>query len=260
MKSIMYKILLILILILMAFASCKRHLIFTPRLKGEVVFSYQGSKALNKTTAGTLSEMMVSIEGVGGLPTYNAQNIRLYNFSGELISEPLSLVEGTYTLTKFMIVDNDGNVLYATPIADSPYARLVDNPLPIEFDATGETVTKLIPEVITTVDGTPEDFGYSSFGVDIIDIIKFEIIVYSSDGSGQISADLDIKGDSNTLYTGTIGVEAGPDTITILDGYTNYSVNVAKKKYVTYNYAFTADSLRQYCRDLGPLEIVLQKK
>jgi hypothetical protein len=159
------------------FTSCEEDEPLKP--KGEVTFDF--SVATNDNLKSTLDgddapladAVLVTIKDNSGETVYENEEIKLYNMNGSFISEPISLVEGSHKLTKFMVLDAEDNVIYASPLAGSPYAYLVGQPLAIDFNIQQDEVTKLAPEVLSTEESTPESFGYATFGFDITETFDF---------------------------------------------------------------------------------------
>jgi hypothetical protein len=101
--------------------------------------------------------------------------------NGYYISKPLSLVPGGYKLSKFLVVDASNTVVYATPTEGSTKAYLVNDPLPILFSVTKDNVTKVVPEVISVKNNTPEDFGYATFSFTEVTTFDFLIGVFMNE-------------------------------------------------------------------------------
>lgn len=97
------------------------------------------------------------------------KKLQLFRFNHHFISETISLPEGTFTITRFLALDEEGNVLYATPIAGSPLANLVENPLPVNFTIEAGKLNSVYMEVVAVDDHDPSDFGYAKFNFGIFD-------------------------------------------------------------------------------------------
>ena len=72
-----------------------------------------------------------------------------------------------------MVINPSGEVVFASPLAGSPLAYLVNRPLPFNFNIIPNQVTRVVPEVLAVGDQTPDQFGYASFGVQIIKPLDF---------------------------------------------------------------------------------------
>src|SRR5688500_4757607 len=98
---------------------------------GQVTFSLD----LNSTSQGRVAQephaLIVTVVDKNNIPVLNKKKITLYSFNGSFISEPLDLKSGTYKLTEFFVLDENNNIVYATPLEGSPLAYLVNDPLPM---------------------------------------------------------------------------------------------------------------------------------
>lgn len=206
-----------------------------------------------------ISAALVTIENESGDIIYELKKIKFYKFDQTFITEPLSLLTGNYKLTAFFLIDDTGTILYASPIEGSPKAYLVDTPLPIEFNIEKDKVTKLVPEVLTTEDCVPEDFGYSSFSFDNVGIFDFLITIFRYDETIQnfvlTTAEFLVISGTDTLYNGSLS--AITNKITLNDSYSEYEVIVKKVGYHVYRETYTNAILRGHL--VNPLTIVLEK-
>jgi len=132
---------------------------------GAVQFSFsQGSQASQNTTGDQSVDdalqdircVVVTIEDGQGNPIYDQEQIEVFNFSGNLAAVPISLNAGDYQLTGYLALNDNGEVIYATPIEDSEYAHLVNDPLPINFSVVSDQTTQAVPEVIDAQAFIPE--------------------------------------------------------------------------------------------------------
>ncbi len=119
--------------------------------------------------------IMISVKNENGLTVLDDELIPLLNFGGNFISRKIELAAGKYTLTRFMVIGPEGRVLFAAPIEGSPKSYLVKQSLPIPFEIFPGKNTRLIPEVLPVTDESPEEFGYASFGFQIIKPLIFYV-------------------------------------------------------------------------------------
>lgn len=105
----------------------------------------------------------------------------LYRFGDGFFSEKIEFKTGHFRLLKFMIINPDGEVVFAAPLQGSPKAYLVKDPLPIGFRIVPEETTRLTPEVLPVRGDPPSEFGYSSFGFSIIKPLPFYIAAMIDD-------------------------------------------------------------------------------
>jgi hypothetical protein len=118
-------------------------------------------------------QVMVSVSDMLGNEIITDKTIPLYSFGSEYVSENIEIKAGEYKLTKFMVVNSTGAVIFAAPVAGSPLAWLCDRPLPFSFTIRSGQVTRVIPQVLVVGDQNPDQFGYANFGMDIIKPLTF---------------------------------------------------------------------------------------
>jgi hypothetical protein len=119
---------------------------------------------------------MLTVVNSLGEPVMEDELIPLYKFGNEFISERVELKVGRYQLTRFLVINPYGEVIYAAPIEGSPRAYLVKDPLPVAFSILPEELTHLAPEVLAVLNGTPSDFGYATFSFDVVKPLPFYIM------------------------------------------------------------------------------------
>lgn len=175
--------------------------------------------------------------------------------NGNFISEPVSLPVGNYQLTKYLVIDASNKVIYATPVTGSPLAYLVTHPLPISFSITKDTVTTLFPEIVDATTSTPQDFGYATFGFNVVNTFDFLISVFvpTSNNFALTTANITVTSGGATLYTGTLG--AITNTIKVKDVATDYTVKVTKSGYNDYTATYTNAQMKAFFNN--PLIVTL---
>lgn len=214
---------------------------------GKVQFSVNAktSASLKSALAVNASSILISIEDTTGKSAYESEQV-LYNFNGTYISKPLALNVGYYNLTKFMVLDSTGNVIYASPVKGSSKAYLVQNPLTISFTILEDAVTKLDPEVLSTNESSPADFGYVDATFQVVNTFDSLVSVFVYDATSQnfqlISASITIADSIKDLYT--LSLEAKTNKVTVNDGYGTYKITISKNGYSNFVKTFTADSLK----------------
>lgn len=235
---------------------------------GEVEFGFdlkdiseKNFKSLDTDTI-TPVAIVFSIEDAVGSLVYDTEEVELYNINDSYISNSISLLDGDYSLVKFWVVDMDGNVIYASPLEGSDFAYLVNNPLPIEFAVNFDETIKLVPEVLSTVDVTPEDFGHISWFINMVETFDFLINVYVHNETNQnfelSDAILNVFAEGNSIYSDSIS--AITNQVTILDGFDYYTLEVRKEGFETYVDTISNEELKLYFsnEENGPLIITLR--
>ena len=89
--------------------------------------------------------------------------IPVYAFGSGFISGKIEIRAGEYNLTKFMVIDPAGQVIFASPLEGSPLAYIANDPLPVTFSVYPDQVTNVAPEVIAVGNYTPGGFRICKF-------------------------------------------------------------------------------------------------
>jgi hypothetical protein len=133
--------------------------------------------------------ILISIKNAEGEWVYQLKKLTLFKFGQEFISENLQLMVGSYQLVEFLVLDEDDNIIYATPVQGSELAASVDHPLPVDFEITESGNTPLILQVLpVTTEDDPESFGYVTFGFEIVGESKSSQLkeIWIDDGSEPV--------------------------------------------------------------------------
>jgi hypothetical protein len=267
---------LLLLLLVATFNSCKES--FEDQLvQSQVEFSFSSDKLKAGSSQG-LASVVVTIEDLQGNVVKNSEKIDIYNMNGDYISKPISLVAGDYKLTRFLVLNQNNDVVYASPMLGSPKANLVQTPLPLMFSASEDQVSKIIPEVISTAQSVPGDFGYSTFSFEVAGTFDFLLGVFAYNPGSRnyelTNASISIYSDSILVFSddyeadtvinnGQIYDSIGiTKKISLPEKYENYNIVVSKTGYITYSQVITKEELRMYFRkeDKGPLVVKLDNK
>lgn len=126
-----------------------------------------------------IAEALVSITGVNGELIFDKEPLPIYKFGDQYTTRSLKLPVGEFHLTEFMLIDESGIVLWATPMEDSRLAHLVRHPLPVHFGISHEQTTNLNIQVIRVNDHPPADFGYVNFDIGFVDRFCLKVLYWS---------------------------------------------------------------------------------
>jgi hypothetical protein len=191
-------------------------------------------------------QILVTVADMEGNIVFTDKLIPLYTFGTGFVSENLEIQTGEYKLTKFMVINPSGEVVFATPVAGSPLAYLTNNPLPINFNIFPNQITRIEPEVLAVGDQTPGQFGYTSFGVQIIKPLSFWTICILD--NPLIMAPTQITSAKLTVFTPagwhyTFMLEPKVNNLIIRGGSDIYFFVVEKEGYQTQKMEFSAREL-----------------
>jgi hypothetical protein len=224
---------------------------------GTVEFSVNTSDLGTKSLTDSVNvsfHILISVEDMDSNAVFTDKMIPLYVFGSGFVSENIEIKAGEYLLTKFMVVNASGEVIFAAPLAGSPLAYLSTKPLPINFNIYPNQLTTIIPEVLAVGDQTPDKFGYASFGVQIIKPLDFWVMCVLDPGNPMIMAPIQITTAKLTVYAPdgwyyTYKLEAAVNHLVIRGGYEFYTFVVQKEGYQPLKLQFPAEKLRATTRE-----------
>ncbi|MCX6253572.1 MAG: hypothetical protein NTV31_03745, partial [Bacteroidia bacterium] len=192
-------------------------------------------------------QLLVSVEDLNGNPVLSDSLIPLYTFGTDYVSEDVELKAGEFRLNKFMVINPAGKVVYAAPVAGSPLAYLVNRPLPLNFNIYPDKVTKILPEVLAVGDQSPDQFGYASFGMQIIKPLIFWTVCILDDSlvlspTQMTQANLTVYADSCDWHY-TFKLEAAVNRLVIRAGSETYTFILEKEGYLPQKMQFSTKDL-----------------
>lgn len=229
--------------------SCEKDSVYNA--KGTVEFSInlpdeESKSAFSSDTVASAYQVMISVEDIQGTIVISDSLIPLYIFGTGFVSENIELKTGKYNLTKFLVINPSGEVVFAAPLEGSELAYLVNDPLPLAFEINAERVTRVIPEVLYVGEHTPGDFGYANFGMQIIKPLHFWTVCILEDAAAVTpsrftTAKLTIYAPDGWHYT--FRLEAKVNHLVIRGGYPIYTFLLEKDGYIPQKFQFTQREL-----------------
>jgi hypothetical protein len=203
----------------------------------------------SKSDSGSVAtsyQILVSVEAMNGNAVFTDKLIPLYVFGTGFVSESIEIEAGEYKLTKFMIINMSGEVVYAAPLEGSPLAYLSKKPLPFNFNILPDQVTRILPEVLAVGEQTPDKFGYASFGVQVIKAVDLWTMCVLD--PGILMPPITITTAKLTVYAPdgwhyTFKLEASVNHLVIRGGYEAYTLILEKEGYLTQKLQFSAREL-----------------
>jgi hypothetical protein len=207
----------------------------------------QAKSGTTDDSAKVSSQIMISVEDMEGHAVFTDKLIPFYSFGTGFVSENVELKAGEFKLTKFMVINASGVVIYAAPVTGSPLAYLTTRPLPFSFTILPNQVTKILPEVLAVGDQTPDKFGYANFGIQIIKPLEFWTVCIID--NPLIMAPTPVRTTAKlTVYTPsgwhyTFKLEAAVNHLVIRGGSEIYYFILEKEGYSTQKLQFYAKDL-----------------
>jgi hypothetical protein len=230
---------------------------------GVVEFTFtQSAGSKNGRVAATLPPgtlLRISISKSDGTVVHLLKELRLLKIGDSYLSEPLVIPAGNYRILDYLIVAPGNQILYAAPHTGSPFAKLVNTPLPILFRVADNQTSNTSVEVVDASAAEPEDFGYASFGVDIVPNSIFSVSVFkplAGSGLENTSAQAYVLQDSDTVLAREVHFNTG--LYWDIEPGQQYKLVIIKHGYGRYEKWFTRESIVSELNG-APLVAVLNK-
>ena len=216
----------------------------------------------SKSDSGSVAtsyQILVSVEAMNGNAVFTDKLIPLYVFGTGFVSESIEIEAGEYKLTKFMIINMSGEVVYAAPVEGSPLAYLSEKPLPLNFNIIPDQITRILPEVLAVGDQTPDKFGYVSFGVQVIKPVDLWTMCVLD--PGILMPPITITTAKLTVYAPdgwhyTFKLEAAVNHLIIRGGYDRYTFVLEKDGYLPQKLEFSAKEIMATTKE-NPLVLTI---
>ena len=161
-------------------------------------------------------------------------------FNGKYVADSIQLPAGNYKLSKFIIIDAGNKSTFATPVANSPKASQVQQPLHVAFTVPKPAISRINLEVLQILPtDQPQQYGYpdGSFTNGQVDpgsrfvkvlvqpLIKIGDIVYDSVPVSFTLTSWDANG-VKTVKNSTLA--AGKTELTLSKDMASYQFKVQK--------------------------------
>jgi hypothetical protein len=209
-----------------------------------------GSSLLKSTSldSGIVSyQLLISVEDTKGNSILSDTLIPLYTFGTSFMSAKIELQTGEFRLTKFMVLNPSGAIIYASPKAGSPLAYLTSKPLPMSFKIVAEQNTPIRTEVLVVGDQAPSQFGYATFGIQIIKPLEFYTYCILDNPLSMTAAlqmteaKLTISNNNGWIYS--FNLAPSLNRLIIRGGSENYTFLLVKTGYTPIKMQFTGVQL-----------------
>jgi hypothetical protein len=193
-------------------------------------------------------QLLISAVDGNGKEIFTDKLIPLYLFGTGMVSEKIKIPVGEFKLTKFMVIDPAGKVIYAAPVSGSALAYLSTKPLPIKFTITTNNNTNIAVEVLVVGTSTPDQFGYSTFGVQIIKPLDFYAYCFIGpenplSAAPIVMTEAKVTVSNNNGWSYTFSLSGNVNHLVIRGGSEKYTFTVEKSGYTTQKLVFTSAQL-----------------
>lgn len=109
------------------------------------------------------SRLIVDIRSENGKMVMDNQEVEFDAGESTFSTRPLDLAYGSYRITGFIVVDENDEIIYATPKDASALSSFVQHPLDYQFSLTAASTQRLHVRLLDVRRHKPGDFGYASF-------------------------------------------------------------------------------------------------
>lgn len=215
--------------------------------KGQVSFSFafnesnESGRLMNSIPTGSVIQL--SIEALDGTEVLTREQVGILSFNHSYATEPIELVEDAYILTEFLILNSEGDVLYATPISGSPKEDLVNISLPFSFSVVSNDIAQFSMEVLDVSTLTPEDIGYASLSFKITNHFFLSVFQTGKDGTSLTDAQGYILLEGDTIRN--FSTEAEINSISFPgDDKTRFTLVIIKSGFAKYSKEWTIQEIK----------------
>jgi len=182
------------------------------------------------------ARLVLRVESQSGEGVIEFEEVDFQYRENRFLTSPLDLPFGTYTITDFLLLNENDDIIYAVPKSSGALARLVSDPLDYNFTYTPSPDTPSINlSLLGTRNHTAGDFGYSSFKKPGW---RLSLTVEVKDGGTPTSAAAIILNGNDTVYHTTLRAKMNHITLPVtLDE--NLRLVIAKEGYAPVHFLLT---------------------
>ena len=194
---------------------------------------------------------LISVEMSNGELVVDQQEVALQKDADGYVTAPLRLPQGRYRLVDFMVVDEAGEILYATPRQGSVLSQKSPLSLPYNLVISSNEIFDNKIAVIDTQTKTAKDFGYDSFRRQARSI-KLQVYIAKDKKLVNTSAEALIMKGLDTLMTYQLSANMNSIAFTG-DPAETYTLVVVKDSYSRFAQNFSPQNING-----KPLKVVLE--
>jgi hypothetical protein len=202
--------------------------------------------------------LILTVENPSGQTLLENHRIDLIRAGDAFISEPLSLTPGRYSITQFMLVAGENELLYAAPVHGAPLAPAVNRPLPFPINVVQGRLNRFDVEVLKFTEANfPEDFGYTSFTINDVNPLKISPFLARETGLTFTSATAYIIEGDDTIKTQPLSARINLFSFRGEDRNTVRKLVVTKPGYIPFVRMFRYIDFINELQGL-PLEVIFE--
>ena len=131
------------------------------------------------------SKAIITIQTANGDSTsYSNKNIQVQDMGDHYLTEKIILPEGSYQVVAFYVLNDNNDIVEASPKKNSTLSEDQDLSLPLAFDLHSieteigkEAEMEISMQVVAAEGQSPADFGYQSFGLNIVEVTSNQFYI-----------------------------------------------------------------------------------
>ncbi|MEM6525129.1 MAG: hypothetical protein AAF693_15100 [Bacteroidota bacterium] len=202
---------ILVILFILFLAACSEEEAVEDNRNGRVEFSLQtkAGSSNGRSAEDDVSHILLSLADEQGNIILNKEEVSLIKVGSYFVTQSLELNSGNYQIIEFMVLNQDNEAIYITPIAGSDKAQFVVSPLPIDIVVVPEGYVSIPVEVLRVEeDDQPSDFGLAEFAIHLSDPILLQLSV---EQNGQpVSGVIEVSGMKDGFEIFELNLDVGP--------------------------------------------------
>lgn len=180
---------------------------------------------------------LITVENKAGETVLDHYELKIRNDGDHLSCEPVNLPKGNYTLTHFVIIDDSGDPLYATPLKNTSLGATVDRPLP--YTVPSESDSEIMLPLLDVRVHSLESMGYKTYGSNLI---KLQAYIPNRGNNKLTTAEAYIMQGNDTVEVYPLGAKLNLIPFNGQPGET-YSLVVIKDSYSRFSYDLQTGNL-----------------
>lgn len=220
----------------------------------QVTSDLSGGRVSTELPEGTA--LLLSLQRNTGEAVFTHKKIELLKLGDGYVTAPLQLTTGAYKITDFLLVNASSEILHATPLKGSRLAEAVTHPLPYGFNVGKNKTANIAMEVIPAGTNTPEDFGFASFGVGVVNVFQLSVFAGEENDLELSTAEALILNGDDTLHRYALSAKANLIPF-YNDPEASYTLAVIKHGYARYTQPFVYKDVVQQLNNQS-LQVVLK--
>jgi hypothetical protein len=145
--------------------------------------------------------VLLTLTTDAGDPIFVNKKVNLLQMGDFYLTQPIELLPGNYKVTDFLLIKDSTTILYAVPKSGTRLAPAVNHPLPYTINVRKGHVTNIALDVIAVDQQVPEDFGYASFTLHVVNPLWISVFTLIDEKEMLANAIAYIVNETDTLKT-----------------------------------------------------------